>query len=354
MRATGFSTGSLAYGDFEKGLAMMRGKTTVNAVELSSLRQPELAPLVGSLEQLDLRGFVYVSLHAPSRMSAEEEREAIVRLRSVAQRRWPIIVHPDAISDWSLWRALGEQLLVENMDKRKQTGRTAQELSKIFEHLPAASLCFDLGHARQVDPTMTEAILILKQFKDRVKQLHVSEVDSESKHERLSFESILAFQKVANFLPEGVPAILETPVREAELETEVEIAKQALSHDATVVKLEAAIKGVFSGSAQRRHRLTAFLNTLRLARITLYDVDLVISHLPIGEPFQRGNAFRNPMDLYAILPDVEKRELTEYYFGLVQRIAAEDADLTRQFPEQFKPSPASNRVGGQAVLSGGD
>src|SRR5207244_3626904 len=91
------------------------------------------------------------------------------------------------------------------------------------------SLCFDLGHARQVDPTMTEATLILKRFRNRIRQLHVSEVDSESRHDRLSFESVLAFQKVANFLPESVPVILETPVKETELEAEVKIAQQALS-----------------------------------------------------------------------------------------------------------------------------
>jgi hypothetical protein len=354
MRAIGFSTGSLAFGDFERGLAMVHGKAAVNAVELSALRQPELVPLVGSLDRLDLRAFVYVSVHAPSRMSQEEERAAIVHLRAVAERRWPIIIHPDAIHDWSLWGVFGEQLLIENMDKRKQAGRTAQELSKIFVQLPAASLCFDLGHARQVDPTMTEATLILKQFRNRIKQLHVSDVDSESKHDRLSFESVLAFQKVADFLPENVPAILETPVQGTELEEEVKIARQALSHDATLVKLQAAIASVFSSKTRRRHRLTAFLDTLRFAHITLYDVDLVISRLPIGEPFQKGNAFLNPFDLYSVLPDFEKRELNEYYFGLVRRIEAEDAGLARQFPEQFRHSRPSNRVGGRIAVLGGD
>jgi hypothetical protein len=332
---------------------MVRGKASVNAIELSALRQPELLPMLGSLNRLDLRPFAYVSVHAPSKMSREEEVEAIASLGAVAERRWPIIIHPDAMHNPNLWRVFGEQLLVENMDKRKQKGRTAQELSEIFLQLPAASLCFDLGHARQVDPTMTEATLILKRFRNRIKQLHVSEVDSESRHDRLSFESVLAFQKIADFLPESVPAILETPVKETELETEVKIAQQALSHDRTLVKLQAAIASVFSSKTQRRHRLAAFLDTLQFAQITLYDVDLVINHLPIGEPFQKGNAFLNPLDLYSILPDFEKRELTEYYFGLVRRIEAEDADLASQFPEQFRRSPPSNRVGGRIALLGG-
>jgi hypothetical protein len=40
--------------------------------------------------------------------------------------------------------------------------------------------------------------------------------------------------------------------------------------------------------------------------------------------------FGNPQDLYSVLPDFDPRELTEYYFDLVQTTAAEDADLTRQ------------------------
>jgi len=111
---------------------------------------------------------------------------------------------------------------------------------------------------------------------------------------------------------------------------------------------------VFSSKTQRRHRLTAFLDTLRFAQITLYDVDLVISRLPIGEPVQKGNAFLNPFDLYSVLPDFEKRALNDYYFGLVRRIEAEDADLPRQFPEQFRHSLSPNRVGGRIAFLGGD
>ena len=55
---------------------MMHGKATVNAIELSALRQPELLPLIVSLGRLDLRAFVYVSVHAPS--TAQNFRTAIL------------------------------------------------------------------------------------------------------------------------------------------------------------------------------------------------------------------------------------------------------------------------------------
>jgi aryl-phospho-beta-D-glucosidase BglC (GH1 family) len=62
-------------------------------------------------------------------------------------------------------------------------------------HLPP--FCFDIGHARQVDSTMTKAYFILKTFGSRLRQAHVTEVSTRSKHDPLSLASILAFREVA-------------------------------------------------------------------------------------------------------------------------------------------------------------
>jgi hypothetical protein len=227
MRPIGFSTGALAYADFQRGLSMA-GEVRCEAVELSALRQDELWPLLHALSTLDLSSFSYVSLHAPSQIAPD--REAIVweALHRECWRGWPIIVHPDSLSDFSLWRELGASLCVENMDKRKLCGRTAKELDRIFSALPDASLCFDIGHARQVDPTMTEAYLILKQFGSQLRQVHISEVNNASKHDPLSFSSILAFQEVAHLIREHVPVILETPVGLAGMNAQMAKAREAL------------------------------------------------------------------------------------------------------------------------------
>jgi hypothetical protein len=185
MRPIGFSTGALAYADFRKGIDILLHEQVV-VIELSALRQKELAPLVHSLEALDLSLFRYVSVHAPSQIENGTEAEVVELLLDVAKRGWPIIVHPDVINDFHLWSKLGRLLFVENMDKRKNTGRTASELADIFVRLPEASLCFDLGHVRQVDPTMSEAVLILERFGNRLGQLHVSEVNARSTHDPLS------------------------------------------------------------------------------------------------------------------------------------------------------------------------
>ena len=227
MRNIGFSTGALALGDFRAALRMLEGKNC-SAVELSALRQVELAPLVAQLDLLDLSNFQYVSFHAPSAIEPAFEAEALQLLEQVALRQWPIIVHPDAMYQRGEWARLGQHLCIENMDKRKPIGQTASDLATIFETLPNATFCFDIGHARQVDPTMSEASAILQCFRDRIKQLHVSEVNAQSKHDCLSLESTIAFQKVSHLLPADAPIILESRVGESEINEEIQSALTAL------------------------------------------------------------------------------------------------------------------------------
>jgi hypothetical protein len=228
MRYVGFSTGALARGDFRRALEMLVHKN-VNAVELSALRQDELAPLVQQIGQLDLSQFQYISFHAPSAVELSYEPTALELLKQVAARNWPIIVHPDAMHTPADWACLGDCVCIENMDKRKPIGQTTAHLANFFEILPKASLCFDIGHARQVDPTMSEAWAILRRFRDKIRQIHVSEVNTQSKHDPISLESILAFQKVGHLLPADAPIILESRVEESEVDEEIETAIVALS-----------------------------------------------------------------------------------------------------------------------------
>jgi hypothetical protein len=143
-------------------------------------------------------------------------------------RNWPVILHPDAVHDASLWLKLGHSPCIENMDKRQAIGRTAEELARVFNQFPEASLCFDIGHARQIDATMTEAYLILTTYRDRLQQVHMGEVNTRSKHDPLSIASNLAFQDVADLIPQEIPVIPETTVPEEHLMEEIAKAVVAL------------------------------------------------------------------------------------------------------------------------------
>lgn len=207
MRPLGFSTGALAYSDFRLGLRML-AQTDGTAVELSALRQDELAPLISSLKELDLRKYSHISVHLPSAIEPDFE-SVLLELVKDLPAEWRLVTHPDIIRSWDAWARLGSRICIENMDKRKEIGQTARHLRSIFARLPAASFCFDIGHAHQVDPTMGEAVLLLEEFHQRLAQLHVSEVNSESKHDPISLEAAMAFGIVSMLIPESVPAILE-------------------------------------------------------------------------------------------------------------------------------------------------
>lgn len=220
----GFSTGSIALSDVRRGVQMVTSWDThyhTRAIELSALREDELDPLLESLNDLDLRPFKHVSLHAPSKRIHFTENELVKKLQQIADRRWPIIVHPDIIENFKLWEPLGPTVCIENMDKRKKVGKTAVQLLEIFKQLPDATFCFDIGHAQQIDPTMQEAKTLLQYYHNRLRQVHMSYVNSQSQHERLNFESIQAFKQVAHLIDGSIPIILETPVSISDIDAEI-------------------------------------------------------------------------------------------------------------------------------------
>jgi hypothetical protein len=75
---------------------------------------------------------------------------------------------------------------------------------------------------------MTEAYLIAKVYESKLRQVHVSEVNSSSRHDRLSFSSIRAFQLVAELIPENVPLIIESVIEGWEIPDELRRVEEAL------------------------------------------------------------------------------------------------------------------------------
>jgi sugar phosphate isomerase/epimerase len=101
-------------------------------------------------------------------------------------------------------------LLLENMDRRKASGRFAADFRSLFERFPAAGLCLDVAHTRQVDPTLTEGMKFLREFGDRLRELHISEVTSNSAHGRISLHASGPLKSFLARVPEDVPVIVES------------------------------------------------------------------------------------------------------------------------------------------------
>jgi len=221
MRPIGFSTGALAKGNFALGLDAQRDMPGIGAVELSALRDHELPTLVDAIDSLDLEAFEYVSFHAPSKLTMMGEKAAFALLLRVPEE-WPIIVHPELLQMPALWRQLGERLCIENMDDRKTAGRTIPELRTLFDTFAEATFCLDLGHARQIDPTMTSAILMLREFGDRLRQLHVSDVGARGEHLPLGATARNSFARVARYVPSDCPLIIESIIDPDAIERELD------------------------------------------------------------------------------------------------------------------------------------
>lgn len=213
-------------GVFRAALAILE-RHGVEAVELSALRLEELDPLVEAIPALDLRAFSVVSFHAPSGLGPEREEWVVHTLEPVARAGFPVVVHPDVIYRAERWEGFGDRLLIENMDKRKP-GRRVEELRGFFERLPEVGFCFDIGHARQVDPSMTEAAMLVRAFGERMREIHMSEVTTASRHDPISGNAVSAFRQVAVMIPAEVPVILEPliDVGQSDVETEMRRARE--------------------------------------------------------------------------------------------------------------------------------
>jgi sugar phosphate isomerase/epimerase len=199
-----------------------------DAIELSALRWREMDPLLELLNSLDLSQFKYVSIHLPSSIPEDSEMDLVRKLEGVTDQRILFVLHPDAVHEFSRWKVLGPRLLIENMDARKRTGRTLEELKTVLEALPQAGLCFDIAHAKQIDPTMTVAARILSGLHDRIRQMHVSDVDSKGAHYRLNAFALGIYRGLLGQLP-NVAAIVESPVNASNIKAETQIAKSLMS-----------------------------------------------------------------------------------------------------------------------------
>lgn len=333
-RKIGFSTGAIAKGEFHKALDALRSMR-IRVVELSALRERELPELALSIPSLDLSPFDYVSVHAPSRLGESSEAEVASLLQVVKLKQLPIILHPDIINDYKIWKQFGPLLLIENLDKRKPTGRDKDELQGIFSLLPEAGLCFDIAHARQVDPTMAEATRILRSFSDRLRQIHASGLNANSTHGPISGAASFAFSQISHLIPVHIPIILESPVTAEHISEEISFAYDAFAP--WVQRLRSEIDDVFyfRTPSLRRTQLESFLRALALTGTKLSEFEEVIRQLPSGGPYKRGDIFLSSADLWSRLSESEKIDLHRYFRDRIDLVEANFPDLREQFKEQF-------------------
>ncbi len=71
---------------------------------------------------------------------------------------------------------------------------------------------------------MTEAAVLLRAFGDRLEHVHISEVNTASRHDPIFLKAVRAFQCAATYIPEWTPIVLETLVDSGQSDVKTEIA----------------------------------------------------------------------------------------------------------------------------------
>jgi hypothetical protein len=207
----GCSTGYMVddHGDWAT-LVSRAAETSSSAIELSALSEEELPGLLDYLAKAPRLPFHFVSVHGPTKNRSISDAQLADRLCGLPPWVSAVVLHPDSMSDVTRYVALGRRLVIENMDARKDQGQTAQDLKPLFEALPAARLCFDVAHAKAVDPSMEVGAALLSTFATRLSHVHLSSLDDGQSHVPLTRDDEALFSDLLRRCAD-VPWILEAP-----------------------------------------------------------------------------------------------------------------------------------------------
>jgi hypothetical protein len=209
--STGYMVG--ARGDWPRLVAAAES-CSLDVVELSALSGRELPGLLRFLaETAGDAGelpFAHVSVHGPSKGWDGTPAALATALAAIPHQVDGIVLHPETLGDPHVFADLGQRLRLENMDTRKHDARTAEELARYFEALPAARFCFDVAHAQLHDPQMGLAHELLDAFADRLAEVHISSIERDGEHVPLRAADAESFLPVLARCT-GVPWVLEAP-----------------------------------------------------------------------------------------------------------------------------------------------
>lgn len=179
MKKIGFSTGA-----FYKILPRVSVKTIeiirnigCNAIEFS----PEFEQLENFTKVIkaeDLKGFGYVSLHAPKKLFKLEPSETLEGLKWIEEIYQTlnlscVVVHPHNFDNFDILKGFSFPVGIENEDNRKPSGQTVKEMAKILK-ANNFGIVLDLNHCYVNDNSMNLADSFVSNFSDKIKEIHIS------------------------------------------------------------------------------------------------------------------------------------------------------------------------------------
>lgn len=142
-----------------------------------------------------LRKFKYISLHLPvveyidlpNQLKTKRKQflnypntDLVPQLTMIKQIARDLnintyVLHPDQVTDFE-WatQEFGDLLGFENMDSRKNFGKTVADMQQVFHVCPQAKWIFDINHLFTNDQSLQSASAFFEAFHDRLSHYHIS------------------------------------------------------------------------------------------------------------------------------------------------------------------------------------
>ena len=151
-------------------------KLNCNAIELNCPDTKKTASRLKNIKKEWLDDFKYKSIHGPGIIYKNNKRtKEILDIVEETCNRLKlncVVIHPDTIEDWRVFKKYSFTIGIENMDKRKSLGQTPQEFKKILKR--KYKLVLDMNHCYTVDKTMKIVEKFYQKFKKRIAHYHIS------------------------------------------------------------------------------------------------------------------------------------------------------------------------------------
>ncbi len=133
-----------------------------------------------------IRKYRWISVHAPERMrySSDSDTMSVIEKIKFLCGRFPvrgIVVHPNLVDDFKVLEDSGLPFLLENMDKRRDSGILPEHFEKLKSECKLGFV-FDPQHAYEHDHSMKIAKDILSVMKDRLSHIHISGCTESERH----------------------------------------------------------------------------------------------------------------------------------------------------------------------------
>ena len=215
QRIIGFSTGVLFHtiDSISEQMFNIIYDVGCNHVEIHAHNEDQLDVLMcneSSLGAYVYKRFCSRSVHLP--MVPIDENNALYFARAITlflSSHAFAVMHPNFTHNFDEIEAFFSRIAIENMDDRKESFRSLNQLRDFFDRYPHFKLVFDVQHWVVNGYDVNRIPAILDEFQDRIVSVHLSGVGSDKYHIPVCRSKQRELVESLQDLPAHIPIVLE-------------------------------------------------------------------------------------------------------------------------------------------------